>query len=321
MRRAFDLLNSLANGPERSGEELAKSFGVTRAAVWNQIRKLRAQGLSIVIGPNGGYLLQTPYEALDAKEITASLRGKCVDNINCSVEFVVDSTNERLLQGLTSGSSHGDALCAEYQTLGRGRRGDKWVSPPGSGICLSLCWFFDTPPSTFSALSLVVGVAIINSLEDLGARGLQLKWPNDIMRGGKKIAGILIEMRAESAGICKTVIGVGINFNLPDQAKEQIDRPASDLGERVNQRYTRNQVISEILAALSVHLDKFGRLGFSSFTNDWQRLDLLYDRKVRLELGERDFTGVANGVDSNGALIIKNKSGVERFLSGHLVIL
>ena len=321
MRRAFDLLNSLANGPERSGEELAKSFGVTRAAVWNQIRKLRAQGLSIVIGPNGGYLLQTPYEALDAKEITASLRGKCVANINCSVEFVVDSTNERLLQGLTSESSHGDALCAEYQTLGRGRRGDKWVSPPGSGICLSLCWFFDTPPSTFSALSLVVGIAIINSLEDLGATGLQLKWPNDIMRGGKKIAGILIEMRAESAGICKTVIGVGINFNLPDQAKEQIDRPASDLGEQVNQRYTRNQVISEILAALSVHLDKFGRLGFSSFTDDWQRLDLLYGRKVRLELGERDFTGVANGVDRNGALIIKNKSGVERFLSGHLVIL
>ena len=128
-------------------------------------------------------------------------------------------------------------------------------------------------------------------------------------------------MRAESAGMCKTVIGVGINFNLPDQAKEQIDRPASDLGERVNQRYTRNQVISEILAGLSLDLDKFGRLGFNSFLSDWQRLDLLHGRKVRLELGERDFTGIANGVDSNGALIIENKSGVERFLSGHLVIL
>jgi len=321
MRRAFDLLHSLAGGVERSGEELAKSFGVTRAAVWNQIRKLRQQGLSINIGPNGGYLLQTPFLALDAKEITANLRGKGVDDINCSVEFVVDSTNERLLQGLTGGSLHGDALCAEYQTLGRGRRGDKWVSPPGSGICLSLCWFFDTPPSTFSALSLVVGIAIINRLEDLGATGLQLKWPNDIMRGEKKIAGILIEMRAESAGMCKTVIGVGINFNLPDQSKDQIDRPASDLGHRVNQRYTRDQVISEILAGLSFDLDKFGRLGFNSFTDDWQRLDLLYGRKVRLELGERDFTGIAGGVDSNGALIIKNKSGVERFLSGHLVVL
>jgi BirA family biotin operon repressor/biotin-[acetyl-CoA-carboxylase] ligase len=321
MRRAFDLLNSLADGAERSGEDLAKSLGVTRAAVWNQIRKLRRQGLSIVIGPNGGYLLQMSYSALNAKAITASLRKKGVDHINCSVEFVVDSTNERLLQGLTGRSLHGDALCAEYQTLGRGRRGDKWISPPGSGICLSLCWFFGTPPSTFSALSLAVGISIIKRLEDLGAKGLQLKWPNDIMRDEKKIAGILIEMRAESAGMCKTVIGVGINFDLPKQAKDHIDRPAGDLGGEVTHHYTRNEVIGEILAGLSIDLERFGRLGFEIFTDDWRRLDLLHGQKVRLELGERDITGIAAGVDSNGALIIENSSGVERFLSGHLVLL
>ena len=321
MKRAFDLLNFLASGLEYSGNDLAKSLGVTRAAIWNQIKKLRDQGLSIVIGPNGGYVLETSYKGLDAEEIMRNLRGRGVDGVHCVVEPVVDSTNKRLFDGLTNEVSHGDALFAEYQTSGKGRRGDTWVSPPGSGICFSLCWFFDAPPSTFSALSLVVGIVIVKRLESLGVIGLQLKWPNDIVRGDQKVAGILIEMRSESAGICKTIIGVGINFNLPEQVRKKIDRPTGDLGLQVNQKITRNEIASEILHGLSDELERFGRDGFDIFHSDWQRLDLLSGRQVRLELGERDVVGKVSGVDRNGALLIQSDSGMESFLSGHLVIL
>ena len=321
MKRAFDVLHLLADGSEHSGNDLAKDLGVTRAAVWNQIKRLRSEGLSIVIGPSGGYLLNTLYEALDADTIMTNLRNRGVSGVSCSVEQVVDSTNERLLRGLLENVGHGDVLFAEYQTLGRGRRGDKWVSPLGSGICFSLSWFFDNPPATFSALSLVVGIAIIKRLEDVGVRGLQLKWPNDIMRGKEKIAGILIEMRAESAGMCKTIIGIGINFNLPAEAKNQIDRPTGDLGLQVNQSVTRNEIATELLASLSLELERFGQFGFGVFNEDWQRLDLLNGCKVRLELGERNVVGIASGVDRNGALVIKSDLGSERFLSGHLVVL
>ncbi|MEQ8496400.1 MAG: biotin--[acetyl-CoA-carboxylase] ligase, partial [Gammaproteobacteria bacterium] len=194
MRRALELLGLLADGAEHPGTELAAQLGVTRAAVWNQVRRLRDEGIAIEATPAQGYRLGGGFEALDAALMHSLLGARgCHAWRTIDVAGVTDSTNERLLRAHDAGDQHGHVLFAEYQTAGRGRRGDRWISPPGSGLCFSLAWRFDTPPPTFSALSLAVGLAVVTCLEGEGVRGARLKWPNDVVRDDAKLAGILIE--------------------------------------------------------------------------------------------------------------------------------
>jgi len=279
MRRAFDLLKLLADGTEHAGEDLAAELGVTRAAVWNHVSRLRAEG---------------GYNRIETIEVT-------------------DSTNERLLQEQAAGDVHGRVLFAEYQNAGRGRRGDRWMSPPGSGLCFSLAWRFDAPPTTFSALSLVVGVALVESLQPLGVRDALLKWPNDIVRGAGKMAGILIEMRSELSGPSTTVIGVGLNVSLSTHARELIDRPSDDFLSAGGSPLSRNVLAASLLAGLATALDTFAREGFAPFRDRWHALDALAARKVTLELGPRTVVGVARGVDEHGALIIIGAHATGRY--------
>ncbi|MDG2302177.1 MAG: biotin--[acetyl-CoA-carboxylase] ligase [Gammaproteobacteria bacterium] len=320
MRRAFEILRLLSDGDLHSGEDLALSLGITRAAVWNQIRRLRTEGLSVVATAGGGYQLGCKFEGLDSSEIEKHLKQEGCSLFQCRVEDVIDSTNTRLL--LQSGKSniHRQALFAEFQTIGRGRRGDKWVSPPGSGICFSLGYVFDAPPATFSALSLVVGISLIEALKKIGVRGIKLKWPNDIVRGDEKVAGILIEMRAEASGASRTVIGIGLNFELPQEVAKLVDRPIGDLGHHVTEKFNRNQVAAKILHVLGVNLLRFETTGFVAFHDDWRDSDALSGQNILLALGTRQVNGVSRGVDKNGALLLETNNGLESFLSGHLTV-
>jgi BirA family biotin operon repressor/biotin-[acetyl-CoA-carboxylase] ligase len=320
MRRAFEILRLLSDGGLHSGEDLAVSLGITRAAVWNQIRRLRAEGLLITATAGVGYKLNCQFEALDSAEIERHLQQQGCYLFQCRVEDVIDSTNTRLLLQSVKSDIHGQVLFAEFQTTGRGRRGDKWVSPPGSGICFSLGYVFDTPPATFSALSLVVGISMTEALEKIGVRGIKVKWPNDIVRGEEKVAGILIEMRVEASGASRTVIGIGLNFVLPEKVIKLVDRPIGALESHVTDKFTRNQVAATILHVLSVNLLRFETSGFAAFHDDWRNFDALSGRNIRLELGTREVKGISRGVDENGALLLDTNSGLESFLSGHLTV-
>ena len=319
MRRAFALLELLHDREWHSGAELASQLGVTRAAVWHQIALLRHHGLDVQGARGRGYQLPGGFEALDADCIKLNLAA-----LNCAafplveVVTVTDSTNERLLALLAEGDVHGRALLAEHQTAGRGRRGDRWISPPGSGLCLSLGWRFDTPPATFSALSLVVGLAIVTSLHELGVSQARLKWPNDILCDAGKLAGILIEMRAEAGGPCRTVIGIGINVQLSKHARAMISQPVDDLATAGGDAIARNRLAAVLLAALGRTLPEFGRTGFAPFRDAWSRCDLLGDAPVRLDLPGRVIDGIARGVDAHGALRIEHCGRVESFMAGHL---
>ncbi|MEQ8661018.1 MAG: biotin--[acetyl-CoA-carboxylase] ligase [Gammaproteobacteria bacterium] len=323
MRRALALLGLLADGAEHPGSELATTLGVTRAAVWNQVRRLRAEGIAIDATPAHGYRLGGGFEALDGALVGSLLAQDGCHAWNAiEVAGVTDSTNERLLrahdeQGGTH-DQHGRVLFAEYQTAGRGRRGDRWISPPGSGLCFSLAWRFDTPPPTFSALSLAVGLAVVTCLEGEGVRDARLKWPNDVVRGNAKIAGILIEMRAEAGGPCLAVIGIGINTALPAAARGLIDRPSEDVSTASGRAVSRNRLAAALLASLATMLQRFARSGFAPFHAAWLARDALADTAVTLELGNRTVSGTARGVDEHGALVIEHGGARERFISGHL---
>ena len=318
MRRAFALLELLSDGAEHAGAELAVALGVTRAAVWHQVAQLRDQGMAISAARGHGYRLLGGFEALSAEAIRTQLTGPARQVLSIDTVTITDSTNERLLAALNAGDIHGQVLLAEHQTAGRGRRGDRWISPPGSGLCLSLGWRFEQPPATFSALSLVVGMAIAESLRELGVSAAMLKWPNDILSEGGKLAGILIEMRAEAGGPCSTVIGIGINVELSQRARGLICQPVEDFTHATGGGVSRNRLAAVLLSALARTLPHFGRDGFAVFRNDWRRYDALVDKAVKLELPNRTVTGTARGVDPHGALIIEHDGRREIFVSGHL---
>ncbi|MEX2479950.1 MAG: biotin--[acetyl-CoA-carboxylase] ligase [Gammaproteobacteria bacterium] len=319
MRRAFDLLALLADGTEHSGAELAAALGISRAAVWNHVKRLREEGLDIHATPGQGYRLCGGFDALDAAAIGAQLQTcACTAWLQIDVLTVTDSTNERLLRAQSEGDIHGHVLLAEYQSAGRGRRGDRWISPPGSGLCFSAAWRFDVPPPTFSALSLVVGLALVHVLQAEGITEARLKWPNDIVRGGAKLAGILIEMRAEAGGPCCVVIGIGLNIALSPAARARIDRPSDDVSAATGAAPSRNSLAARLLAGLAAALERFAQHGFTPFRQQWLTQDALAGRQVTLDLGHRQVSGRARGVDEYGALLIEHSGRCERFLSGHL---
>ena len=319
MDKTFQLLAMLSDGDPHSGAALAQRFGVSRAAIWERIERLRALGADIYAVTGKGYQLARAFEFLAPDAITAALSPHARAALQEPVVSVsVDSTNQRLLEAIPGGNIHGLAWLAEFQTAGRGRRGDRWLAPPGAAVCMSLGWRFDVPPRDLSALSLAVGVAVAQGLQTLGAAGVRLKWPNDLLLAGRKLAGILIEMRSELGGPCTVVIGIGVNVAVGEEVRAQIDQPVASLADAIQPPPSRNAVAASILSALSQTLTTFAARGFAAFTADWLTLDALAGRAVTLSLPDRTVSGIARGVDANGLLLIDIDGRVESFMAGHV---
>ena len=319
MDKSLDLLVTLSDGRAHSGASLAANLKVSRAAVWSRVKRLQAMGVDIYAVRGKGYQLARAFEFLDADAIGRLLNADAAAVVNeITVTTVTDSTNQRLLDLIPGRSVHGHAWLAEYQTAGRGRRGDRWLAPPGSAVCMSLGWRFEAPPRDLSALSLVVGIAIARALGSLGARGIGLKWPNDLLHAGRKLAGILIEMRSELGGPCTVVIGVGVNIELGEEIKAAIDQPSAGLADCCEPPPSRNRVAAALLDALVEHLQGYTAGGFAKHLDAWLELDALAGRTVELVLPDRLVRGTARGVDAQGMLRIEHDGRVETFLSGHV---
>ena len=322
MEKVFELLARLSDGKPHSGTELAAASGVTRAAIWERVKRLQALGVELFAVPGKGYQLASPFDFLDSDDIRARLAPAAAQALReVTVSSVTDSTNQRLLEACQQGNIHGHAWLAEFQTAGRGRRGDRWLAPPGAAVCLSLGWCFDAPPRDLGALSLVVGIGVVRGLQALGAHGVGLKWPNDLLFDRRKLAGILIEMRSEVGGPCNVVIGIGVNVALGEAVKANIDQPAASLGEACKQVPSRNAIAAAVLSSLVDTLGIFAQRGFEAFVPVWRVLDALAGRAVQLTLPGREVQGTARGVDSNGLLLIEHNGQQEAFLAGHVRLL
>jgi BirA family biotin operon repressor/biotin-[acetyl-CoA-carboxylase] ligase len=321
MQKAFALLEHLQDGNAHSGEEIARRLGVTRTAVWNHVKRLQAEGVAIHAISGKGYRIPGGYEFLSSDAIELALNPSSRQVISAlHVERVTDSTNQRLLDLIGESEIHGVAWLAEYQTRGRGRRGGSWLAPPGSGLCLSLGWRFDTPPSSISALSLVVGIAVVRALRRLGGANLQLKWPNDVYHAERKLAGILIEMRSEFGGPCTVAIGIGLNVALSPDAHARIDEIATDASSACGFVPSRNTAAASILDELVSVLQDFSTAGFDAYRSEWKQHDYLADRRIRVEMPGRMVRGVARGVAEDGTLLVEHDGTTEAFLSGHIVM-
>lgn len=306
------ILALLADGHFHSGTALAHALGVSRGAVWKAVRALSGRGVEVYAVPGRGYRLPAPVEFLHGDTILAQLSPRTRRLLNSlEVHDDLDSTSQYLLR--RAAALPGVHAClAERQTAGRGRRGRAWISPFGHNIYLSVLWRFESSPASLSGLSLAAGVAVAQALSGLGAQGLGLKWPNDVVWQGRKLAGILLDLNGEAGGPCNVVTGVGLNVMMPQTQGALIDQPWVDLNAIHGAPVSRNRYASQILEQLIVTFDEYARNGLAPFLETWRALDALAGKTVQLQWPQGSATGLAQGVREDGALRL-SVNGVMRY--------
>src|SRR5579862_1918456 len=318
------LFAKLADGQFHSGEALAAELAVSRSAVWKAARALRELGATVHAVRNRGYRLPVVAEPLDRGRIQALLDPGIRERVRqLDTVWTVGSTNTLLLERANPPVGSSEALLAEYQTAGRGRRGRNWVAPPGGSICLSLSWMFREVPRDLGALGLVVGVCALRALSRLGVALARLKWPNDLLVDDRKLGGILIELRAESAGPACVVIGIGLNVALGATLLEKIAATGlapTDLAAAGLKEPSRNAVAAGLISSFVRGLLEFERDGLKPFVREWMEADALRGRPVSVTADNSCTKGIARGIDLDGALLVETPQGLLRFISGDVSV-
>lgn len=309
------LLSALSDGAFHSGDELGEMLGVSRTAVWKQLKKIEELGLALSSVKGKGYCIEGGLDLLSKVLVMDSLSSECrllVKDVD--VRASVDSTNTVAMSRVNLGKGY--VCTAEQQTAGKGRRGKTWLSPYASNLYLSVVWEFSSGAAALEGLSLAVGIAVVDALAQAGISDAQLKWPNDVLHDGKKLAGILLEMAGDAAGPCQVVIGIGLNVTMPEGAA--IDQPWTDINSIDASVADRNRLLALILNALIPLLNNFERRGFAAYRQRWEALNAYKNDEVAVMLGERAEIGINTGVDDSGALVLKTAAGYRAFNGGEV---
>ena len=311
------LVRQLADGRFHSGENLARLLGVSRTAVWKRIRNIsRDTGLDIHAVRGKGYRLALPLELLDADRIAGHISSGSSVEVEVEVHPSLPSTSSHLAERL--GELPDNTLCfAEHQTAGRGRRGRQWVSPYGSNLYFSIYRRFPLGMHELSGLSLAVGAVVAETLGHY-VDGISLKWPNDLLVDGRKLAGILVDVHGIAEGPVDTVIGIGLNLRMPRLSGDEIDQPWIDLESVAGREISRNLLAAELSLAVVEALDTFSGSRLSTYMESWRRYDNWHGRQVQLVRGERVISGIHAGVANDGSLRLEVDGRVEHFHSGEV---
>ena len=316
MKKGYNkLLEIISNGNVYSGQDLAASLNVSRAAIWKSIKHLQALGLEIRAIRGKGYQLLEKFEFLSKEEIRSMMTSKSKKSCkDIGVVFKTNSTNSYLLNQLDNESIHGSVVFAEYQLGGRGRRNKKWISPIGSGICFSVGWRFEVMPISLGLLSLYMGIAVARSLNSLKIKEVGLKWPNDIITTGHKIGGILLDIRGESTGPLDVIVGVGINYELPKYRLISVDQPIIDVCSVSKKSFSRNMIAASLLSNVLEILHDLQTGANLNLLNEWRQFDYYIGKEATLILPNEKITGILKGVDEQGSLLmlVDGKLGVSR---------
>ncbi len=304
----FHLLRLLADGEFHSGEVLAKRLGVSRASVNNALYGIEQYGLTLYSVRGRGYCLKNAPQWLDLAQLNNQLAA-AASNFHIEIVDSAPSSNTLLLQRAAQGAPHGSVLAVEWQSGGRGRLGRTWHSGLGNALTFSLLWRFDCGLSGLSGLSLAAGVAMMRALQGLGVSGASLKWPNDILGTGGKVAGILIEAQGDMLGPSAVVIGIGINLTLPQQILQRIDQPAGELAQLTEVLPQRNLLLATMLCELSSVLREFSADGFAGLRAEWESYHVFHNKPVQLMLPDGNIMkGIVRGVSQDGALLLETAS-------------
>lgn len=311
------LLGLLADGQVHSGESLAATLGISRTAIWKQIQRAMDDGVRIETIRGRGYRLLTDMDLLEEGRVIQGLSAPYRSAIELTVLDEVDSTNAEIVRRRREAGSGGIPVCiADCQTAGRGRRGRQWQSPRGQNLYLSLGLTFRGSFAMLDGLSLVLGVAVAEALEQQGVPDVGLKWPNDIFLGGSKLAGILVELQGElEEGVVQIVAGIGLNVHMSDGAG--VDQSWSSLAMAMpERRWCRSDVAASVINAVLGAVDEFAEQGFGRFTARWQSRDIFSGKALVASQGE--LAGIGRGIDDSGNYLIAEGEKLVRVRAGEI---
>ena len=259
--------------------------------------------------------------SLDANAIRRHLGDAMTKLETLEVFAEIESTNSFLMQQAGPTAGHVRVAATDNQTAGRGRHGRRWQSPPETGLCLSLAYTFSSSPDNLPAMTLAVGLGVVNALHEHGVGGVLLKWPNDLVASDRKLGGILTEAQSGAEGAISVVTGIGLNLDL--SAYPELDsqggwaQRGTDLKSHAQDSPDKNALASSIVKRLCRILPDYEAGGFAQFRDQWQQYDWLRGRLLTIETPKQWITGVAAGIADDGALLVETGSaGIQRVTSG-----
>jgi BirA family biotin operon repressor/biotin-[acetyl-CoA-carboxylase] ligase len=291
-----------------SGEAISDKLGLSRAAVWKHVNALRAQGYRIDAIPARGYRLVAIPDRLGPLELRPLL---ATHDLGQALHWREElaSTNDLAKELAEDGAANGEVVVAERQTAGRGRRGRSWASPAGKNLYLSVVLRPDLPLHRAPELTIVASVAVCEAVREAGVDAA-IKWPNDILAGGRKLAGILTEMAADPDRVQWVVVGVGVNLNsTPADLPEELRPIATSVAAERGGEVSRPLFAAALLGRLETWVDRHAAEGFAPVREAWRSLSCTLGRTVRVAAGEGEVTGVAEDVDAAGALLVRRADG------------
>ncbi len=309
------ILEHLKSNPGKfvSGARLSVSFGLTRAAVWKQVQALRQEGYAISAAPRKGYRLEEEPDRLDEKTLKLH---------KFLYYSAVESTNATIRALAEQGSAGGTVVIAEEQLQGRGRRGRYWFSPPGKGLWFSLLLRpTGIAPSAAAPITLVAAAALGQALRRETGLGVTLKWPNDLLLNGKKIGGILTELKGEPDRVEYLIIGAGLNINQSEtDFPPELHKTAGSLSPAAGCVFDRTALVLPLIAGLKEACSIFFQQGFSRFHGAWIELNETLGKEVTITWPGGTVRGRALDLDETGAVLLRDRAGkVHRINYGEIV--
>jgi len=303
-----------------SGAAMARRLGISRNAVWKHVESLRGEGWEIETTRSRGYRLRARPDALDEAAVRAHLGPGRIGRRLVCVEST-RSTNDDAAERARGGEPEGTVVIAEAQTAGRGRLGRSWVSVRGLNLYLSVILRPAIVPAAAPQLSLVAGLAAAGAIE---AEGLEarIKWPNDVLVGGRKACGILTELEAEADRVGFVVVGIGVNLNSTlAHFPSELHAKATSLYLAGGRRVERARFAARLLAQLEERYERFLAAGFAALAQEWNARSALTGRSVRITgVASESVWGTCTGIDTDGALLLERDGVSQRMLAGDVTI-
>jgi BirA family biotin operon repressor/biotin-[acetyl-CoA-carboxylase] ligase len=305
-----------------SGADLSQKLGISRAAIWARIEELRGLGYDIEASPHLGYRLLSVPDVLHADDLLSALGRHGIIGRDIRVFEETTSTNDFIEKLARDKVKEGVVVFAESQSRGRGRLGRKWISPPRKGLWFSILLRPNIRPVAVTQMTIAAATALFRAIRAQTGVTTEIKWPNDILIRGKKVAGILTELSAETDRIKYVILGVGIDVNqTAAEFPADLRRIATSLRIETGQKQNRAELAVKVLHELDRDYEHVREGRFEDLSAEWEKHCSTIGHQVVIHVGDRKIQGRAEALDTDGALLIRTQHGhLERIIGGDVTV-